>query len=136
SSYLADDPADCSPARVIDGEIGTAWVEGVESNGVGESLTLELGVPTEVRNVAVLPGYCASPEVWRANGRPSRVRLEFSDGTAVEKALEDAPFAQVIYLDEARTVSWLRLTLLDVYPGERWADTAVSELTINYLEGY
>jgi hypothetical protein len=136
SSFLADDPADCSPARAIDGDIGTAWVEGAEGDGVGESLTLELGVPTEVRNVAVLPGYCASPEVWRANGRPSRVRLEFSDGTTIEKALEDAPLVQVIYLDEARTVSWLRLTLLDVHPGEKCQDTAISELTINYLEGF
>jgi hypothetical protein len=136
SSYLADDPADCSPAAAIDGDIGTAWVEGVDGDGVGESLTLELGVPTEVWNVALLPGYCASPEVWRANGRPSRVWIELPDGTALERELEDAPVARVFYLDEARTVDWLRLTLLDVYPGERWEDTAVSELTVNFVEGY
>jgi len=140
SSYLADDPADCSPARAIDGDIGTAWVEGVEGDGVGESLTLELGIPTEVWSVALLPGYCASPELWRANGRPREVRLVLSDGTCLEWELEDDPYPKVIYLGlpfaETHMVSWLRLTILSVYPGERWADTAVSELTINFMEGY
>jgi hypothetical protein len=136
SSYLADDPANCSPVSAIDGDIGTAWVEGVEGDGVGEWLTLELGIPTIVRNVALLPGYCASPEVRRANGRPSRVRFEFSDGTSLDGELEDFPAARVFWLDEPRTLDWLRMTLLDVYPGERWHDTAVSELTVNFVEGY
>lgn len=137
SSYLTSSPtSDYSPARVIDGDISSAWVEGVEGDGTGETLTLDLGIPTEVHNVALLPGYCTSPEIWFANGRPSRVQLELSDGTTLEWELQDVPHTQIIRLEGIHTVSWLRLTLLEVYPGERWADTAVSELTINYLEGY
>lgn len=136
SSYLTGGPADYSPARVIDGDINTAWVEGVEGDGIDETLTLDLGIPTEVFNVALLPGYCTSPEIWLANGRPSRVKLELSNGITIERELQDVSYTQVISLEGIHTVSWLRLTLLDVYPGERWADTAVSELTINYVEGY
>lgn len=135
-SYLVDDSADCSPAAAVDGDIATAWVEGVEGDGTGQSLGLEFILPLEVRNVALLPGRCAAPEVWRAYGRPRRVRLELADGTVVEHELEDAPRTAVIPLDEPHTVNWLTLTVLETYPGEHGADTAISELTINYLTGY
>ncbi len=135
-SYLAADSADCSPAAAIDGDIATAWVEGVDGEGTGQSLGLEFILPFEVRNVALLPGWCASPEVWRTYGRPRRVRLELADGTVVEHELEDAPRTAVIRLEETHTVNWLTLTILEAYPGERGADTAISELTINYLAGY
>jgi len=136
SSHLTEDPADCSPAAVVDGDIGTAWVEGVPGSGVGETLSLEFIPPLTVHNVALLPGYCASPEAWSANGRPARVRLELSDGTVLEQELPDTPSTAAIHLDEPRRVRRLSLTILKAYPGERWDDTAVSELTINYNEGY
>jgi len=140
SSYLTDDPADCSPASAIDGDIGTAWVEGVDGPGIGESLTLNFGIPTEVWNIGLLPGYFASPELLAANNRIKEVQITLSDGTSLTKEFEDSTITMVTRLrsfaDDPHVVEWVRLTILEVYPGARWDDTAISELTVNYFEGY
>ncbi|MBD3371103.1 MAG: hypothetical protein GF403_00115 [Candidatus Coatesbacteria bacterium] len=116
---------------------GTAWVEGAPGNGVGKTLSLEFIPPLTVHNMALLPGYCASPEPRLANGRPARVRLELSDGATLERELPDPPpLTAAIQLDEPRRGHRLDLTILEFHPVERWDDTAVSEVTINYNEGY
>lgn len=136
TSHLADDAADCSPASAIDGDIGTAWVEGVDGPGIGESLTLNIGIPTELWNIGLLAGYFASPELLAANNRLKKVQITLSDGTSITKEFEDSSTTRVIHFDNPHVVEWIRLTILEVYPGTRWDDTAISELTVNYMEGY
>lgn len=121
---------------VVDGDIDTAWVEGAPGDGVGETPSLEFIPPLTLHNVALLPGYCASPEPRLANGRPAGMRLELSDGTVLEREPPDTPLTSVLRLDEPHRVRRLSLTILEVHPGARWDDTAVSKVTINYNEGY
>jgi len=136
TSYLANDAADCSPASAIDGDIGTAWVEGVDGPGIGESLTLNIGIPAELWNIGLLAGYFASPELLAANNRLKKVQITLSDGTSITEEFEDSSTTRVVHFDDIHVVEWIRLTILEVYPGTRWDDTAISELAVNYIEGY
>ncbi len=136
TSYLANDVADCSPSSAIDGNIGTAWVEGVDGPGIGESLTLNIGIPAELWNIGLLAGYFASPELLAANNRLKKVQITLSDGTSITEEFEDSSTTRVVHFDDIHTVDWVRVTILEVYPGTRWDDTAISELAVNYIEGY
>ncbi len=137
TSYLVDDAANCSPASAIDGDIGTAWVEGVDGPGIGESLTLNLGVPTDIWSIGLLPGYFASPDLLAANNRLKKVQITLSDGTSLTKEVWDGARVMFTIFDDNHLVDWVRVTILEVYPGTRWDDTAISEITINYIDqGY
>jgi hypothetical protein len=135
TSYLADDAADCSPASAIDGDLSTAWVEGVDGPGIGESLTLTFDTTTPFYGIYLLPGYFATPELWEANNRIKKVQLTLSDGTSFTEEFED--IKQPMYIDTDRIlggfpqIEWFRLTILEVYPGTRWDDTAISEITLD-----
>lgn len=135
TSYLADDAANCSPASAIDGDIGTAWVEGVDGPGIGESLTLTFDTTTTLYDIILLPGYFASSELWEANNRVKKVQITLSDGTSITREFED--IERPMYIDTDRIlggfpqIEWFRLTILEVYPGTRWDDTAISEITLD-----
>jgi|GEM_PF-3269261 len=131
TSYLADDAADCSPASAIDGDYTTAWVEGVDGPGIGESLTLSFGVSTKLWDIALLPGYFASLELWVANNRVKKVQITLSDGTSVTEEFEDVKQGLYVLFSDTHQVEWIRLTIPEVYPGNHWDDTAISEVAIN-----
>ncbi len=131
TSYLTDDAANCSPASAIDGDIGTAWVEGVDGPGIGESLTLTFDTATTLYDVILLPGYFASSELWEANNRLKRVQITLSDGTSFTEEFEDIKQPMYIDVDGFPRIEWFRLTILEVYPGTRWDDTAISEITLD-----
>ena len=72
SSYLSER---YRPLNLTDGDTTTAWIEGVDGFGIGESIRLTVNdVP---RVIGFWPGYQRSPAIFLRNGRPARVRLAF-----------------------------------------------------------
>jgi len=140
SSTLTGDPADFSPANLVDGDARTAWCEGVEGPGIGESVLLEFGGTFPVRGVEIIGGYPVSPELYHANSRPRVVLIEGDDGLALTAELRDEPNRDVIELasDERRGVSlsWMRITVLDVYTGGEWEDTCIAEVIPDFAESW
>ena len=193
NSFLGEGES-CShaPSMLVDGDHRTGWVEGDEGDGVG----VEVVVPSLLdltEPVWIWAGYGKSAELFAANGRPRRVRVDVLRLRAAEPdshdatgcstsmyvepvvvaghvvALRDFNGYQVLSLpefpreqyleypeewllmdgeermhyqamvDAGEAVAYerqprdyaylLRLTLLEVYPGSRYSDTVISELT-------
>ncbi|UCE26658.1 MAG: hypothetical protein JSW52_09960, partial [Candidatus Coatesbacteria bacterium] len=130
-------PADYLGAdKAIDGDLSTAWVEGVDGSGVGETLTITFGAVIEVNFVDIFPGFGKSPDIYYGNNRIKKVRLEFSDGTSVTESFDDEAGRKTIVLYDRETweginSEWVKLTVLDVYKGLKWDDTAIGEVAIN-----
>ncbi|MET3558416.1 uncharacterized membrane protein YhaH (DUF805 family) [Streptococcus rupicaprae] len=132
TSYLSEPQYQLvhSPQNSIDGDASTAWVEDVKGQGEGESLTLQLNGTYQITKLALMPGYQKDDDHFYQNSRPSKVRLSFSDGKQEEFDLADRQGIQELTLSSPATTSSVTLTLLKVYPGSRFEDTAISEVSL------
>lgn len=110
-----------------------AWCEGVPGPGIGQTVTVHQKPVTKIGTIMFVNGYAKTAQTFRANGRVKRARIETSSGTVRVITLKDTAGMEGIKLPPAR-VSWIRLTILDVYPGERHADTCISKFYFNQEE--
>ena len=69
----------------------------------------------------------------RANGRVKRAKIETSAGFSKIVTLKDTKEMQEIKFPPGKP-TWLKLTILDVYPGARHEDTCLSMFYFNHEE--
>ena len=93
-----------------------AWCEGVSGPGAGQSVTFRSKPANTVGTVMITNGYAKDEKAFRNNGRVKQARIETSAGYKSEITLKDEQRPQQIKLKPGR-VEWIRLTIVDVYPG-------------------
>ena len=113
-----------SAAYAIDDTVKRPWVEGVRGSGSGESLTLWFNGTKDVDVLSLRLGYARSAELYYYNNRPRTIRFEFSDGSQADYVFGDINQEQIIQLSETVRTNYVKLTILDVYPGD-CSDTCV-----------
>lgn len=126
------------PNYVADDNPATAWVEGVTGDGVGERLTLQVGPARGATAVTVRlrAGYQKSEGLLKANAAPKRVRIDAKNATGVvatgELSLPRAMGWQELRLDlpADSTLSAVEITILEVHPGSKYADTCISDVAV------
>jgi hypothetical protein len=132
SSTLA--PAGRYDAQKLAGEQrDRPWAEGAPGDGVGEWVELAPAKPRPLLAIAIWPGYQSEgkPELFDANGRPSRVEIALNDEHRFVATLGDRFEAQLVpILGYAKPVSKLRITILEVYKGTKYADTCISRVRL------
>jgi hypothetical protein len=138
-------------ASMLDNDLRTAWVEGADGPGIGQSIIFE---PQDayVTDIGILNGYVVDESRYYANARIKklRVELEFLGANDLhgkrevrEVDMPDRPyknlnphypsFSSLDWIlhypegDEA-AIKTVKLTILDVYPGRQYEDCAISEL--------
>jgi len=131
SSALAEKAATLAAGNAVDADVATAWAEGVEGPGIGESITIDFGGPVAVENVGIIPGYAATAALYWGNNRVEKARFELSTGETVEQHFDDKAALQYVPLS-GEGVRWLKITILEAYISPKWNDTCISEITINY----
>mgnify|MGYP003290453510 CR=1 FL=1 len=130
SSSLAENNMVHSPERVIDGSFSTAWVEGTEGQGLGETITVHFDDKYLISGVRINSGYQKSTELFEKNSRPSKLIFTFSDGSNQICELKDISENQVIELKIPVKTESISFTILSVYSGSKYEDTAISEIYI------
>jgi hypothetical protein len=126
SSYLELDYHDYTPDLLVDGDPTTAWAEGATNDGTGQSFRVSLGEEQPVKEVRVLPGYVKRPDLFLRYNRPSRMLVQFSDGSHYVLNLKDDASYQRFPVDARAT--WAKFTILGVYRGTTRNETYVSEV--------
>lgn len=117
--------------RVFDNDVSTAWVEGAQGNGIGESLTINFDKNYIIDGIEINSGYQKDAEHYLINSRPNRIKLTYSDGTSEFYILADLFDAQWVMLNNPVVTDKIVLTLDTVYPGTIYEDTAISEIGFN-----
>lgn len=107
-----------------------AWCEGVDGTGEGQTITLHQKPNNKIGSMTFVNGYAKTPERFKANGRVKEARIETDNGYSKTITLKDTAQQQTIRISPAK-VSWLRLTILSVYPGARANDTCVTAFSFN-----
>lgn len=134
SSHLIDsgDEERYAPARLLDGDPRTSWVEGREDSGTGETVSIELSPPVVADTIRIMPGYFDS-RYWSANNRVAAARITVQDDTGTQHVYE-APVVDAMQTQSVRIGSrsiWkIDLEITDVYSGDRWDDTCIAELSL------
>ena len=124
---------ECPAEYAIDGRLWYTWQEGVDGNGVGESLTLSFSEAAEIALLRIHPGQASTEQWFRENGRPSKLGILFSDGTAFTAELGDYSFDDAtngfcLVLDEPVTAQSVQITILEAVAGNTYTDTVISEI--------
>ena len=128
-------------ANLDDFELATAWVEGADDNGIGESISFTIrskGDPLYaiqyINGLDLVNGYVKNTDVFQANACPVLLRLWF-DGEAVcclrlldSRDLQTVEFAPLHLSDTADHV--LRLEIVEVRSGSRFTDTAMTDIQL------
>ena len=137
SSALADRYA---AEKAHDFSIVTAWVEGVEGNGEGEYIKYAFpGTCPRITTVLIHNGYVKNWEVWRDNARVKRLLMYYNDEPYAILNLQDTMGLQSFdvgvlgYEDKDSAPAWsIKFEILEVYPGKKYEDTAITEI---YFDG-
>lgn len=137
-------PGGYSPRKAHDFSITTAWVEGAEGDGVGEYLQYTFkGNCPRITKVQILNGYVKSESTWRNNGRVKKLLMYYNHKPYAVLNLEDSRSLQIFdvgvlgfresFIETGEPETWtLTFEILEVYPGEKYQDTAISDL---YFDG-
>lgn len=128
SSELSEYNMVHSVERLVDGDTSTAWVEGAAGQGIGEAVTFDFDGEYLIQGIKIGAGYQKSVELYNKNSRPSQIGISFSDGTYEVYDLEDINDYQDVILNKTRYTEYITLTINGVYPGNKYEDTAISEI--------
>ena len=116
----------------------------MEGNGVGEYLQYTFkGNCSRITKVKILNGYVKSESTWRNNGRVKRLLMYYNHKPYAVLNLEDSRSLQIFdvgvlgfyesFIETGEPETWtLSFEILEVYPGEKYQDTAISDL---YFDG-
>jgi len=125
--------------NVQDDDLTTAWVEGANGYGQGESLrfrlTADYGPGAYVSGFSINNGYCKSNDAWNENSRV-RVLAVYVNDTILERiVIADTPERQTFTFLNSYYVSKgdvLVFEIAEVYKGTTYTDTCISELNLFY----
>lgn len=118
--------------NVHDFSLRTAWVEGIEGYGIGESITFRFAKQSPpVTTVEIYNGYMKSDKVWQDNSRVKQLKLYVNDKPYVLLNLKDIKSKQIFVIDTLQGVNkelYLKFEITDVYKGDKYDDVAISEI--------
>lgn len=125
--------------KIHDFDPETAWVEGSAGDGIHEKVTYVFpGRCPRITTVLIMNGYCKTEKAWKNNGRVKRLKLYYDNVPFAILELADKRDIQMFdvgvlgFRDNSHPQWTLTFEILDVYPGEKYDDTAITEL---YFDG-
>lgn len=130
SSYLSEKNIKHVPDLIMDGDTTTAWVEGVDGNGEGESITFTFGDLYAVSDIKIWNGYQKSEDLYYKNARPAELELEFSDGSTERISLQDTSSGFQEFALERHVTSYVKVKIISTYAGSKYEDTVISEIEL------
>ena len=143
SSFLTERDGLKHPAnQAHDRSMAKVWSEGVEGNGIGESLTFTFQtkqkdtVDLGVTSCAIGIGHQGSEKLFRQNGRPKVIELSVDGVPTSRLQLKDVMGLQRFEISklalERPSEHTITLKIVDIYAGSKYEDTCIAEV---YFQG-
>lgn len=130
TSSLAEQNMIHSPERLTDGDISTAWVEGVDGQGIGQTVKFSFDRSYYLKGITIRAGYQKNEDVYAKNSRPKDVTITYSDGSSEQHTLQDINDVQEIILTSNLATDSISVTIESVYAGNKYEDTVITEVSI------
>ena len=126
-----------SPENLVDASY-KSWVEGVDGDGIGESITIEFEKPLDnLCSIAFRNGY-GDLKYYYTNNRVKDILVTFNDEFTVKTTLEDKYdiyYYHLYYTSEYnKPISKVTFKIDSVYKGQKYSDTCLSEIFFNKVD--
>jgi hypothetical protein len=133
SSYLKESDGTEYPPENLNAW-NASWVEGVEGDGIGESITLSLKKPANVTQVGLRNGFAKSRELYFANNRPAQFKVSVNGADPFKIDVPDEFLeTERFWFDLPKSsalVKTIRFEISAVYSGTQYQDTAISAIDL------
>lgn len=145
STLPSDKSAGYGVSNLLDGDGGTAWVEGDAAAGIGEKLVFVMDPGVSFNFFGIRNGYCGNADLWQKNGRVKSLAVElvYENGRIARKRfnLDDSQEEQFFLFDEMDNIKVSRLdpiavvtlAITETYKGTKYNDTCLAALVPGYL---
>ena len=139
-------PLTYSAKNIHDLSYKTAWIEGVPGYGIGEYVTYHIPPQNpRITEIIVVNGYVKSKKAWKENSRVKKLRMYIDDKPFRDLYLKDSREEQHFKFDplgysdrenweDLQSRPWwtIKFEILEVYEGDKYDDTAITEI---YFDG-
>lgn len=137
-NYLAGNAQDLS--------YKTVWMEGVSGYGIGEYLIYHFAAQSpRITKIIIVNGYVKNEKTWRENSRVKKLKMYIDNKPYAILNLEDTREEQTFSVEPIgnnNRTDWeklkalpqwtMKFEIMEVYKGEKYDDTALTEI---YFEG-
>jgi len=110
-----------------------SWVEGNPDSGIGTTITIDFKNFVTLKSFYIKNGY-GDYKYYHDNNRVKQLLCSLPNRGGAIIYLEDNPGYQKVEFDIPVTIDKLVLTIQDVYKGEKYDDTAISEISFGDWE--
>ena len=117
-----------SAQMVYDGDPVTSWQHGTEGNGTGQQLRFTFNTAS-VRAICFKLGNWRTPDLYRQNSRPSRMRLTLG-GETVDVTFTDNMQNHYIVFNRPVLAADILITITAAYDGIDYNDCCISEMEL------
>jgi len=112
-------------------EVQSPWAEGVEGDGIGESITLNVKRPLPLYGILIQPGYYDYDDKgpWLKNNRVAALEITLNDEHTFTESIPDEHFERPYLIrvrDYTKPVTKIKLAIKGVYRGTQFRDTCIS----------
>ncbi|HEU5247634.1 MAG TPA: hypothetical protein VFU09_11130 [Candidatus Udaeobacter sp.] len=112
-------------------EIQSPWAEGVEGDGIGESITLNVKRPLPLYGILIRPGYYDydNKDPWLKNNRVAALEITLNDEHTFTETIPDERFDEPYLIrvrDYTKPVNKIKLVIKSVHRGTQFHDTCIS----------
>lgn len=128
STYPPEGNESYEPAKIMDGKVGTSWVEGADGTGLGEWVRLNFESERTLTKVKIWGGMWFSHDYWTRANRPKDIEVRFSDGTTQSFTMANEMVAQEFTFSAPQATTSLEVRIRSAHGGTTWLDTAISEI--------
>lgn len=130
SSVLYQEGYDNSAFMAFDGDSSTSWQDGVEGNGIGQSLRAVLGGTYHIAYITFRVGNWRDVERWELNPRPSVITV-WIGGSGYEVSFTDNMTEFCLAFSREVTASEVSFSIDNVFAGNSQdsEDLCISEIT-------
>ena len=112
-------------------EIQSPWAEGVEGDGIGESITLNVKRPLPLYGIRIQPGYYEydDKEPWLKNNRVAALEVTLNDEHTFTESIPDERFERPYLIrvrEYTKPVNKIKMVIKGVHRGTQFRDTCIS----------
>lgn len=115
-------------------EYGATWAEGVDGDGIGESITLTVHKPLPLDAIMIMPGdKDEDASLWEKNNRVAELEITLNGEQTFAAAIPDEKFSGLYPIPVRgydKPVNTVKLVIKKVHPGTGSHDTCISQVAL------
>ncbi len=125
------------PKNAHDFDLRTAWIEGKPDYGIGEEIGIDFKLTSnlKVTHLEIYNGYCKSEKAWKDNSRVKTFAIYVNENFLGNIELKDTYKKQRFEIGsfggDSKQKLNITLRIIEVYQGNKYMDTAISEINFD-----